>query len=119
MNKCINCGKEATQLHHVVPRELGGNDTTNCVWLCDKCHALIHGIELKNHQLNHTELTKLGIARAKERGVAIGRPRIFNDNKLQQLKEMKNNGISNSEAARRFNCGIATISRALQIIDNP
>lgn len=43
MNKCINCGKEASELHHVIPLALGGNDIdSNKVWLCIKCHSLIH-----------------------------------------------------------------------------
>ena len=45
---CINCGKEATQLHHVVPRVLDGNDISNCVWLCDECHGKIHNIKFNN-----------------------------------------------------------------------
>ena len=40
---CINCGKEATELHHVVPLALGGNDIdSNKVWLCIDCHNKIH-----------------------------------------------------------------------------
>lgn len=72
---CINCGDEATMLHHIVPKELGGNDTTNCVWLCDKCHGLIHNIEFGNHTLNHSELIKEGIRKAREKnGGHWGRP---------------------------------------------
>ena len=62
---CINCGKEATQLHHVVPNTLGGNNTSNCVWLCDECHGKIHNIEFGNKQLSHGELTKIGIEKAR------------------------------------------------------
>ena len=62
---CINCGKEATQLHHVVPQVLGGNNVDNCVWLCDECHGKIHNIEFTNNQLSHSDLTKLGIEKAK------------------------------------------------------
>ena len=43
MNRCINCGKEASELHHVVPLALGGNDIdSNKVWLCIDCHNKIH-----------------------------------------------------------------------------
>ena len=62
---CINCGKEATQLHHVVPEVLGGNNINNCVWLCDECHGKIHGIKFENQQLSHSELTKRGIEKAR------------------------------------------------------
>jgi len=100
-----------------VPRVLGGNDTTNCVWLCDKCHGLIHGIEFTNKQLSHSELTKLGIARTKENGVTIGRPKKQTLEKIQQLKEMKLNGVSNSLAAQRLEVSTATISRMLKQIN--
>lgn len=70
---CINCGAIGTQLHHVVPKELGGNDSTNCVWLCDKCHGLVHNISYGKNQLSHSELTKIGLQKARERGVQLGR----------------------------------------------
>lgn len=67
MNKCINCGKEATQLHHIVPEVLGGNNTSNCAWLCDECHGKIHNIEFGNKQLSHSELIKIGIENARNK----------------------------------------------------
>lgn len=87
---CINCGQEATQLHHVVPRELGGNDTTNCVWLCDKCHGLIHNITYGAKQLSHSKLTKIGIEKARAAGKQIGgvKGKKLNVKKAQHAKEM-------------------------------
>ena len=70
---CINCYNEATMRHHVIPKELGGNDTTNCVWLCDKCHGLLHSIQYTDGKLNHSALIKEGIRKARERGVKVGR----------------------------------------------
>lgn len=64
---CINCGKEASHQHHVVPNELGGNNDKNLVWLCDNCHGLIHGIEYNKGQLSHSELTKIGIEKARHK----------------------------------------------------
>lgn len=47
MNKCINCKKEAMELHHIVPLSLGGNDIdSNKVWLCVECHNKIHNRNL-------------------------------------------------------------------------
>ena len=52
MNECINCHKPATELHHVVPLSLGGNDIeSNKVWLCTECHSLIHNRNLSCGQL--------------------------------------------------------------------
>ena len=51
---CINCGNEASELHHVIPIALGGNDIdSNKVWLCIKCHSLIHEKSLKMSSLAH------------------------------------------------------------------
>lgn len=64
---CINCGKEATHQHHVVPKSLGGNNDKNLVWLCDNCHGIIHGIEYNNGQLSHSQLIKNGMEKAREK----------------------------------------------------
>ena len=74
--KCINCGKQADNKHHVVPRSLGGNNSTNCVWLCDDCHSLVHGITVNNGTLSHSDLIKIGIQKARESGKEIGRPNV-------------------------------------------
>ena len=71
--KCMNCGSESQlQYHHIVPIAYGGNDViTNVVVLCSRCHSLTHygngGI------INHNDAVKLGIQRAKERGVHVGK----------------------------------------------
>ena len=72
---CINCGALATQYHHVVPKILGGNDTSNVVPLCDKCHGLIHNVSYEKGQISHSELTKLGLQKAKERDIKLGQPK--------------------------------------------
>lgn len=84
---CINCHQPATQLHHVVPKSLGGNDTTNVVPLCDKCHGLIHHIEYEEGKLSHSELTKIGMRKAKENGKQIGR---IKGQKYPSKKEQEN-----------------------------
>lgn len=71
-NKCINCGKPATHWHHVVPRSLGGNDTTNKVPLCEQCHGIIHSVSFNNGIISHSELTKKGLEKARQAGKQIG-----------------------------------------------
>lgn len=40
---CAGCGAPATQLHHIVPRHMGGhNNIENIVALCGECHAKAH-----------------------------------------------------------------------------
>jgi hypothetical protein len=68
-NECANCGQTASQAHHVVPLILGGFDKlSNLVALCEECHEKVHGTKLRNH----SELTKEGLNRARERGVKLG-----------------------------------------------
>lgn len=47
-DKCINCGSsEEIEFHHVVPLEIGGNDTPeNIVPLCYSCHKAVTNHEL-------------------------------------------------------------------------
>ena len=69
--KCYECGiEECIQHHHVVPRSLGGTKT---IPLCSICHGKVHGIK-RDKQINVSELTKLGIARAKAAGKVMGNP---------------------------------------------
>ena len=68
-NECANCSQTATQAHHVVPLVLGGFDKlSNLVALCEECHEKVHGTKLRNH----SELTKEGLRKTKERGVKLG-----------------------------------------------
>ena len=69
-NKCFECGAtEDLQQHHVVPRSRGGTKT---ITLCTQCHAKAHGKDMKG--LNHSRLTREGLAKAKKRGVKLGNP---------------------------------------------
>ena len=68
INECFECGAtEDLQQHHVVPRSRGGTKT---VTLCTQCHGKAHGRDLKG--LEHSRLTKEGIARAKTNGQKLG-----------------------------------------------
>lgn len=70
-NKCFECETaEDLQQHHVVPKSRGGTKT---VTLCHSCHMKAHGRDSKG--LDHSRLTKEGLARAKARGAKLGNPR--------------------------------------------
>ena len=74
---CINCGKSAVELHHIVPLALGGKDIeSNKVWLCSECHTLIHGTNKERRGTHWRELQRAGIERAKAEGKYTGRKRI-------------------------------------------
>lgn len=72
---CCNCGsKEDLEYHHIIPLSLGGYDKlSNLCCLCYKCHSLLHFGKSKN--ISHSEATKKGLQRAKERGVQLGQPK--------------------------------------------
>ena len=76
---CVACGGSNPEhlhqhhLHHLVPRSCGGtDDETNLITLCVACHGKVHG---RNVNINHHELTKIGIAKAKARGTVWGNPK--------------------------------------------
>ena len=46
MFACAICGHDGEEIHHIIPKSEGGNDTlNNLVLLCHSCHDKIH-----NHQ---------------------------------------------------------------------
>lgn len=106
---CFECGKNAEHNHHVVPRVLGG---TRTVPLCTDCHGLVHDINLTRM----TELQKIGIAKAKEKGKYTGRKPgargkrpVDNDVSAKQAKELKAQGMDISEIARTLGMSRPTI----------
>jgi hypothetical protein len=66
LGPCFECGQPGDERHHVVPEVLGGTMT---VLLCSPCHGKVHGLE---GRLNHRELTRQGLMKAKARGVVLG-----------------------------------------------
>lgn len=83
MQKCVNCGAPAYELHHIVPLALGGKDIdSNKVWLCSECHAKIHGMNLQKRGTHWKELQRTGIEKAKKEGKYKGRKRIELDEEL-------------------------------------
>jgi 5-methylcytosine-specific restriction endonuclease McrA len=71
--QCCNCGdSQNIEYHHVIPLIVGGkNILSNIYPVCYKCHSLVHFG--KNKNINHAELVKIGIHKAKLKGKQIGR----------------------------------------------
>lgn len=62
-DRCVNCGEEMSEWHHVVPLALGGtNNLQNIVPLCGACHLAAH----KGHHISKY---------AKKQRGSKGRPR--------------------------------------------
>ena len=68
MKTCFECrATKDLQKHHVVPKSLGGTQT---ITLCYQCHMKVHGRDGKG--MDHSRLTKEGIAKRKAEGVKMG-----------------------------------------------
>ncbi|MDD7913775.1 HNH endonuclease [Polaribacter ponticola] len=57
-SKCFECGEEATEDHHIIPRVYGGTKT---IPLCSSCHMKVHGIKSNRRTDNHKENVKRGL----------------------------------------------------------
>lgn len=62
---CFECGKRATQTHHVVPRSKGGKRT---IRLCDICHGKVHG----KRTMSTSELTRAALQVKKSKNERVG-----------------------------------------------
>lgn len=69
---CAACGSEVDlQYHHLIPRVLGGKDEPdNIIVFCAECHQKWHG---QGGEIKHNDLVREGIAKARERGIRVGR----------------------------------------------
>ena len=81
---CINCGEPAHDLHHVVPKCLGGGEGGNLVPLCWSCHGLVHELD----RVKHKSLQKAGIEVAKKSGKYKGRKPSYSQEQLTQVMDM-------------------------------
>ena len=115
--KCINCGKEAKEQHHIIPLSLGGNDIeTNKVWLCSECHAIVHGFNKERRGTHWKELQAAGIAAAKKKGeVKFGRPKVEKPNNWDEvIKRWEAGEIKAVEAMEELGLKKATFYRKLK-----
>lgn len=110
---CINCGHPAEDMHHVVPKSLGGNEGANLVALCCACHGLVHEMD----RVKHKRLQKVGIEAAKKiEGKFKGRKPSYNRATLEIILHMVNIGIGPTRIGREVGLSRMTIHR---IKDDP
>lgn len=83
---CAACGRtDELQYHHLIPVVDGGtDDPNNIVVLCAECHHKWHGV---NGRVKYGKLIKEGIAKAKERGVHVGRKPADHENIMRLIAE--------------------------------
>ena len=113
---CVACGnKDALHHHHLVARADGGSDgDTNLITLCAECHGKIHGMKWRN---NHVDLVRAGLARAKARGVRLGRPRVDAD-KETRIRELLAQGVGIVRVGKMVGCGTGVVQRIRAQVPN-
>ena len=53
--ECAHCKGKATELHHIIPRRMGGdNRLSNIVPLCHECHLKAHGKKATKKEVAHS-----------------------------------------------------------------
>lgn len=103
-HKCFECGSDASEQHHVVPRSLGGTKT---VWLCPACHGKVHGVQ----RLHVSSLTKEALAVKKSQGVRLGRPVLQAAETEVKVLQLRDQGLSMRTIAEILNTeGVPTAS---------
>lgn len=125
---CKTCGKqelkENMELHHILPRSLGGTDLeTNLILICVECHGKIHGdvgfFKKRGGGFNHTnpldlkQLQRAGIERAKAEGKYKGRQKTARKHRKRVI-DMASSGIHKSVIAKTLGIGQASVYRILQ-----
>lgn len=100
---CSCCGAgDDIQLHHLYPKSQGCPDSL-MVPLCFKCHRAAHGLTAS---INHSELTRQGLASAKARGVKLGGLR---DTTMKRNEAVR---VNAEERAKKIENVIAPLRRS-------
>jgi pyridoxal biosynthesis lyase PdxS len=105
---CFECGKPATEHHHVVPRSLGG---TRTVPLCCGCHDMAHdmrrhhgrgGLTARALQAKRARGERVGAVRYGYRLAADGRTEIEDEDEqavIMEARRLRAEGLSLQKVA--------------------
>lgn len=104
MRPCMECGELTNLSHHVIPVSLGGTKT---VPLCPRCHSRAHGVASEVQYASH--LVKLGIERARTRGVRIGAPPKIDDALVQQVFTLRADGLTYRQIAAALGLAVGSV----------
>jgi uncharacterized protein YerC len=117
---CFDCGSyNQINYHHVVPESKGGKRT---IPLCIECHGKVHG----RNFLNHKELQRIGIERAKREGRFLGRKvgtieddfKFLSKDKNMRIINLLIEGISYSKISKQVNVSTTTITKVNKAYQN-
>jgi predicted DNA-binding protein YlxM (UPF0122 family) len=114
---CFDCGSyNQITYHHVVPEVKGG---TRALPLCIVCHGKVHGKDF----LNHKELQRIGIEKAKNRGVYFGRKAGTYEGDFKFLSKDKNmkiilhllDDLTYDEISKKLNVSTTTVTKVNKV----
>jgi hypothetical protein len=110
---CFECGSNnSIEYHHVVPYIKGGTKT---IPLCIECHSKVHSIDF----VKARELKKIGIQRARERGVVFGRragvkepiEKWLAKESTQKIIPLLKQGVSYVKISKIVGCSISKVQK--------
>ena len=115
---CCICGKkEDLHHHHIIPvvetdeRRNIYDDETKFITLCYEHHNWIHSKDYKKN-INHSRLTKLGLDKARKKGINLGRKRIADDEMIERIRELREiQGLSIREIADKLSVNRGVVQR--------
>lgn len=113
---CTTC-EESTRVndghwHHIVPRVLGGGENYgNLIFVCVKCHSLIHGRDATNHRA----LVMEGLQKAEDRGVKFGAPVKITDAMIDKIKKCRAEEMSMKQISVLLQISVGSVCKALKI----
>jgi transcriptional regulator of acetoin/glycerol metabolism len=112
MEPCFECGRAASNLHHVIPKCLGGTKT---VPLCLECHGKVHGRDM----VRMARLVRAGQEAARRNGKKWGGSKPgwrwkVSDEQATAIGEMKAEGRKVTHIARIMGLSRPTIYRVLR-----
>lgn len=118
--ECFECGSSDSTIHfhHVVPFTMGGRNT---IPLCVPCHAKVHNRKF----VDHKELQRLGIERAKKEGKFTGRragtveppERFLSKEKNKKIIDMFRKKHNYDEISEIVKCSKTTIVKVVKIYE--
>lgn len=82
------------------------------ITVCSYHHNILHGI-VKFQHAEHSKMIVMGQQRAKQNGVKLGRPSKLTNEKIKNIKNMRDNGMGIKSIAKKHGVGVGTIYSAL------
>ena len=114
---CFECGNGGTlDFHHVIPKSLGGK---MAIPLCAECHGLVHN----SNFLQHRKLQRIGIEKAKKKGIYKGRnngtkestEKFLNKPIIKKVVKLLNEGYNGVEISKIVGVHTNTITKVRKV----